>query len=906
LAEDTTMRRQTPLLLSALLLLTACHDLEVPTAPQADPLLARVSGGDAKVRVLVQLRTRADQAPAAQQARAEGATVIRQYDNFALLALEVNENALQGLRRSPRVITVVPDGLSAPALDASLPVINADQVQTLGWTGAGLTVAILDTGIDGDHPFFGTRIVSEACYSTDDPDNNRFTLCPNGTNTQTGAGAASIDVARCTVSGNNMCDHGTHVAGIAAGNGAGVLNAPAAGVAPAANIIAIQVFTRFDNASDCSPRAAPCVLTWDSDQIAGLDRVFTLRNTFTIAAANMSLGGGNNATACDGDSRKTAIDQLRAANIATVISAGNNGFNASVGAPGCISTGITIGATDNADAIADFSNRGVLLDLFAPGVDNLSSAEDGGFETKSGTSMSAPHVTGAWAVLRQAFPTLTVNQIETLLKDTGVPITYTSGGSSVTTPRIDLLAAFREESNPPVLTVGNASVTVNEGATAGNTGTFSDPDGDPVTLSASIGTVVKTGASAWSWNFPTADGPVQSQTVTITGVDNKGAEGTVTFALVVQNVAPTVTIPAAQVKTVDEGGTLQVSASFTDPGLADAPFTASVVCYDIAGFGSKTVAGTAVVTSAAAPLLQGTVTGSCPFGDTSRSGTFEVTVSVTDKDGGKGSASFNVTAANVKPTVEIATAGSTMINGVPTFITQIGAPLAFSASIADPGSDDLHLTWDWKDGTTSVATSLVNPPGTDPFPSPSVQARALTNEQSHAWTSACFLDITLTARDDDGGVGQDGAKVVIAGNSGRARSSGYWLPHYRGNRSNVFDTATLDCYLAIAGHMSAVFNEVRQGTGSRAQAANVLQVSGNGGTMQYLLDQQLLAAWLNFANGAFGWDALVDTNGDGVPDTAFSSAVTAAEAVRADPGATRAQLEAQKNILESINLMHGG
>ena len=91
-----------------------------------------------------------------------------------------------------------------------------------------------------------------------------------------------------------------------------------------------------------------------------------------------------------------------------------------------------------------------------------------------------------------------------------------------------------------------------------------------------------------------------------------------------------------------------------------------------------------------------------------------------------------------------------------------------------------------------------------------------------------------------------------------------------------------------------------------AEAADVLRTNGSKGDMTEELDQQLLAAWLNFANGAFGWTDLVDTTGDDVPDTAFSTAIQAAEDVRLDPAATRDELEAQKDALEAINLMHGG
>ena len=477
------MLKRMPLFLLGFLIiaLASCGEIaEPPTEDQLAPAndlaaaLAAAPGGE-KVRVILEVRGMASvQGMAATLGSSANSRVLRTYNNFPLLAIEVNENALEALQRAPGIVSVTPDIASPPALDASLPVINADDVHALGWDGSGWTVAILDTGIDQDHPFLTGRIVSQACYSTEDPGNNIFSLCPGSATSSTAANAADIDTALCNNTGN-LCDHGTHVAGIAAGDGTGVAGAPAAGVAPGANIIAIQVFTRFNNASDCSPSAAPCVLSYASDQIAGLDRVYDLRNTWDIASANMSLGGGqyfNNCDAGDGASRKVAIDKLLGADIATVISAGNNGFTASVGVPACISTAVTIGATDNSDNIAGFSNRGVLLDLFAPGVGIISSGSNGGFESKGGTSMAAPHVTGAWAVLRSALPGSSVNDILTRLQTTGVPINYVSGGANVTTPRIDLLAALQTTAAPPVLTADNATVTVDEGQTATNTGTF--------------------------------------------------------------------------------------------------------------------------------------------------------------------------------------------------------------------------------------------------------------------------------------------------------------------------------------------------------------------------------------------------------------------------------------------------
>jgi YD repeat-containing protein len=268
----------------------ACSDLDHPTESGRDPgqdlqaALQQAPGAE-KVRVIVQLNSMAGaQSMAATlggHQSAGNSRVLRTYENFPLLAVEVSVNALQALQKAPGVVAMTLDIPEPPSLDVSLGVINADDVHALGWDGSGLTVAILDTGIDQNHPFLAGRIVSQACYSTGgaghdaDPAVGRISLCPGNATSSTAANSADTDIAECNNNGN-LCDHGTHVAGIAAGDGDGVVvaNAQAAGVAPAASIIAIQVFTRFNRVADCAPNAAPCVLSYVSDQIAGLDRVF--------------------------------------------------------------------------------------------------------------------------------------------------------------------------------------------------------------------------------------------------------------------------------------------------------------------------------------------------------------------------------------------------------------------------------------------------------------------------------------------------------------------------------------------------------------------------------------------------------------------------------------------------------
>ncbi|MEM7315716.1 MAG: S8 family serine peptidase, partial [Planctomycetota bacterium] len=145
------------------------------------------------------------------------------------------------------------------------------------------------------------------------------------------------------------------------------------------------------------------------------------------------------------DGRKLAIDALLENGVATVVSAGNEGFTGSVGAPGCISTAYTVGSLQDDLNLSSFTNRGQLLDVFAPGSD-IESSVLGGYDSINGTSMAAPHVAGALAQLRQAFPDRPITELMDVLKTTGRPITYFATDANgqlitATTPLIQAIAA---------------------------------------------------------------------------------------------------------------------------------------------------------------------------------------------------------------------------------------------------------------------------------------------------------------------------------------------------------------------------------------------------------------------------------------------------------------------------------
>ncbi|MEK8020685.1 MAG: LamG-like jellyroll fold domain-containing protein, partial [Candidatus Parabeggiatoa sp.] len=154
-----------------------------------------------------------------------------------------------------------------------------------------------------------------------------------------------------------------------------------------------------------------------------------------LAAINMSVGGKkSHSQPCDEDARAKIIQNLDSVGIATIISAGNNGYADGISAPACISKAISVGATDKTGQLWPQSNRAGILDLLAPGV-GIESALPGDLTAaKDGTSMAAPHVAGAWAIMKAHNPKASVAEILGKLKNTGQDV----GGM----PRIQIDAAL--------------------------------------------------------------------------------------------------------------------------------------------------------------------------------------------------------------------------------------------------------------------------------------------------------------------------------------------------------------------------------------------------------------------------------------------------------------------------------
>jgi Subtilase family/PA14 domain len=322
----------------------------------------------------------------------------------------------------------------AQAQSPSVSVIGAPNAWASGYTGAGQTIAILDTGVDKNHPSLSGKVVSEACYSTDDPEFAASSLCPGGATESTEPDSG----LNCTVTGD--CAHGTSIAGVAAG------------VAIDANLISIQVNSIVNDADFCGG-GAPCILTVVSDLIRGLERVIELKETYNIASVNISLAFDGFTGNCDAiSSIKAAIDHLQFERIATVVAAGNGAFADALSFPACVSSAISVGATGDgvilpADAIAPFSNSASFLNLLAPGYYTSAPIPGGGFNDVSGTSVAAAHVSGAWAILKQQLPAAHVSEALSRMINSGINVTDPRNG--VTKPRIRIDGAISCLQNVP-------------------------------------------------------------------------------------------------------------------------------------------------------------------------------------------------------------------------------------------------------------------------------------------------------------------------------------------------------------------------------------------------------------------------------------------------------------------------
>jgi hypothetical protein len=474
----------------------------------------------------------------------------------------------------------------------------------------------------------------------------------------------------------------------------------------------------------------------------------------------------------------------------------------------------------------------------------------------------------------------------------GVPIT-SSGGDHLEASTVRF--TVRLSKSPPKADAG---------------GPYTTDEGDNVELNATGSTDPDNDITTYAWDLDgdgacddvtndatpdfTAVGQDGTTTVKVCVTDAVGLTSEDTATVTVNNVTPSIDLSSTS--PVTENTSVTVSGTVTDPGWQE-DLSATISWGD--GSAPQALAGTLEKVRPDATLQ---FSANHTYGD---NGTFTARVCASDDDTTP-CQTIDLVVTNTPPTATIDMSGAVDVNGTPTIIAHAGSAVAFAGRSIDPGSDDLTLTWTWGDGTAaSQTTSLVNPPGADTALSPSIQPRDVTSSPSHTFAGACAYETTFAAADDDGGTASQTAAVIIVGNGKPNQGAGWWKQEFRfyneGKGPSNFTAARLQCYLRIMGSLSRVFDEANDAsTFPRAQA--ILETKQTS-AMDELFDQQLLAALMNFANGAMEHNRLVDTDGDKVAGTRFLDAMRAAETLRLNPNRTRVQVDRMKALVQSWTLL---
>ncbi|MFC1800987.1 S8 family serine peptidase [Nanoarchaeota archaeon] len=566
---------------------------------------------------------------------------------------KITQEEFEQLKDDPDVESIYLDRTFTVNLNDSTQLINSTLTNSIvqdystSLTGEGQTVCVIDSGINYNHPSlgggWGNRVLSGYDYYNNDTD----PADDNG--------------------------HGTHVAGIIASN-----DSTYQGVAPEADLVALKAC-----ASDGS-----CA---GSAMLASIDWCNNYSTTYNITVISMSIGdnGQYNSSTCP-TSFDSAIDTSVGLGILFVVSSGNNGHKNGISLPACSPNATAVGSVDKTDSIPSYSNSGALLDLLAVGGTSSSQirslSTSNGYADLYGTSMAAPHVSGAAALLNQykkiiSNNTYTPTELENVLASTGVNKTDTN---AITRPRIDVYAALLSVDNTTPAASYISPTPSNNTQTPYNTITVK------INASETVTTTLEMDSTNYSMSLD-SQALYQKTTTNL-------AKGNHTFMVYLQD-------PAGNSAQLD---TYKITVNNTAPNITSySPGSANVSVAELSSlFFNHTSTDADNDTLSYAWQLNGTLQATTSYWNftpgCTDAGTYDLILIVSDNYiNTTQSWNVQVNNTNCPPTIQILspTNNSTL---------ELGTTYDFTCNLSNPGDENLTTTWDFGDSSTNNSVNTTH------------------------------------------------------------------------------------------------------------------------------------------------------------------------------------------------------